>query len=357
MSNKILLVVYRNNTKTISSLLKIDSLHIITMNNTKYVLITGVAGFIGHHTAVRLLDEGYDVVGIDNMAKDVSYAFKQKRIAALNQNHKFIFKNVDIRDKKEVDQLFHQYAFLFIIHLAARTGVRQSGIEYEDYISTNILGSCHLLEANKYQRSPFIFASSSSVYGNNALLPFGENQVINSPLSVYAATKASLELLAYQYAIKYKYAVQGLRFFTVYGPWARPDMATYLFFEHIFTGKEIVLYNKGALLRDFTYVEDTVECILRYARKMFGSSNSSNFDVANVGFGTQITVLEMVEKIEKSLDIKAKIIFEDKVIEDMDATHADITKLINDVAYKPKVDFSEGILRTKDWFVDYMSSK
>ncbi|HOY15049.1 MAG TPA: SDR family NAD(P)-dependent oxidoreductase [Saprospiraceae bacterium] len=318
-------------------------------NNSKKILLTGVAGFIGHHLAVKYLSEGNQVIGIDNLRVDDSVNFKSQRIKDLETRSAFIFEKIDIRDREAVSDLFQRHTFDLILHLAARTGVRESSEQYADYLNTNVNGTCHLFDANVDQKCPIIFASSSSVYGDNHIMPFSEDQKIASPLSVYAASKASAELLAYHYSKNFGMPITALRFFTVYGPWCRKDMAVYKFFKAIQEGKEITLFDEGQLLRDFTFVDDIVESI--FLLSSLTASGHAKFEVYNIGNGNQSKVIDLVRLIEVSLGKTAIIKFQQKVGEDMEATQANVDQLFEKIRFKPATTLSEGIMKTRDWFL------
>ena len=316
---------------------------------TKKILLTGVAGFIGHHLAIKYLEEGYQVLGIDNLRNDDSYDFKSQRLNNLQSKNNFTFEHIDIRDKEVVSDLFQRHTFELILHLAARTGVRESSAQYADYLNTNVNGTCHIFDANLKQKAPIIFASSSSVYGDNHTIPFSEDQKIASPLSVYAASKASAELLAYHYSKNFVMPITALRFFTVYGPWCRKDMAVYKFFKAIQEGKEITLFDEGQLLRDFTYVGDIVESIFLLSTII--PKEPPRFEVYNIGKGGQAKVIDLVHFIEAAIDKKAIIVNKQKVGEDMEATQANVDQLFEKIQFKPATTLREGILKTRDWFL------
>lgn len=317
------------------------------MNIYKNVLITGALGFIGHHTAMLFLRRGHHVTGIDQEPKDQHTSFRTHRKKQLLENDRFSFRSQDIRDINDLKAILEAASYDLIIHLAAKTGVRDSAAYYNEYISTNINGTFNILEANKDLKIPVIFASSSSVYGANSETPYQEHQKTTAPLSVYAATKASSELFAYQHAVRHNIPTTALRFFTVYGPWGRPDMAVYKFIDAVENGKPITLYGKGELQRDFTYVDDVVKCIYQLSEV---EKSSELFQVYNIACGEHRSVNDLVKAIELCSGKKAIIQHEEKVFEDMSITKAGLDKINSVIDIQNPTKLEEGIRHTYNWF-------
>ncbi len=330
----------------------------------KVYLVTGCAGFIGHHLSEKLIANGHLVVGIDNLCNDQSNSFKKIRIEKLLAfgDEKFKFYPIDIIDKPALTGLFTKYSFSSIIHLAAKTGVRESTTNYEEYFKTNTIGTCNVIDCNKIQKAPILFASSSSVYGDNNETPFSEDQRIEKPISLYAVSKISTELIAYNYAKNYNIPLIGLRFFTVYGPLGRPDMAMFLFIDAIYNKRTITLYNEGLMDRDFTFVDDIVDGIYALSKFYFKQANITQLIegqkplIFNIGFGDTRKVRDLVTIIEKNLNIKAEINNIDKIKEDMLRTYSDNSKIYNHVGFKAKINLEEGVKRTVDWYLDWKTN-
>ena len=315
------------------------------------ILITGVAGFIGYHLAEKLLKTNNKVYGIDNLNNYYSVKLKKDRLKELKKNkNKLIFYKKDISNKKFIDNLFKKKKFDIVINLAAQAGVRYSISNPDSYIKRNVIGFYNILEASKkFKIKHLIFASTSSVYGNSRSYPLKENLKADQPLQLYAATKLSNELMAHAYSSIFKLRTTGLRFFTVYGPWGRPDMALYIFTKNILQKKYINLFNNGSHVRDFTYVEDIVLGI----NKVIFSKFRNKFEILNIGNGKAVHLKKYLREIEKNLGIKAKIKRLPLQAGDIIKTHSSIKKINRYYGYKPKISYKKGIKRFVDWFKSY----
>ena len=307
------------------------------------VFVTGCAGFIGSHLCEKLLEEGYYVIGVDNFDDYYDRRIKEKNLKNLLNNRNFKFVEADVRDSKTMENLLEKKSI--VIHLAARPGVRASIRCPELYFDVNVRGTMILAEnCVKKEAEQFIFASSSSVYGISQL-PFKENLPADKPLSPYASTKRCCEILLYSVSNCYSLPVTCLRFFTVYGPRVRPDMAIYKFAQAICQQREVTLYDGGRLKRDYTYVSDAVEGILKAIKKRFA------YEIFNIGSGKPIEIRYLVKLLEENLDRKAKIRVKPKPKEDMPATHADLTKAETMLGYHPKTPLEDGIKLFLEWFL------
>lgn len=317
------------------------------------ILVTGCAGFIGFHLSLSLLTRKNDtIVGIDNLNSYYDINLKTKRLNRLLLKKNFIFKKINISNKLEIKKIFKKYNFDKVIHLAAQAGVRYS-IKYPDnYIKTNINGFYNLLKESKENNiKHFLFASSSSVYGENKTFPLIENLKTEEPLSLYAATKKSNELIAYSFSNLYKLPITGMRFFTVYGPYGRPDMAIYKFVDLILKNKQIELFNYGNNYRDYTFIDDVVISIKKLAAVI--PDKSLPYIVVNIGNDKPIKTIKLVNIISKALKTKPLIKLSKPAQGDVVMTHADIAKLKNLTKYKPKVNLELGIRRFINWYKDY----
>jgi len=308
------------------------------------VVVTGCAGFIGSHLCERLLDEGYSVKGIDNFDAYYDFLYKKRNLEnILAKKGKFRFYNADIRDYERLLDILE--AGDVVVHLAARPGVRSSNRIPVKYVDNNIIGTVKLLEAIRARNAEqVIFGSTSSVYGN-AETPFSEDFPADRPLSVYAATKRSCEIILYVYSYYYNLPVTILRFFTVYGPRVRPDMAIYKFSKGIVEGREITLFGKGKIKRDYTYVEDIIDGIVKAMGKRF------DYEIFNLGSGRPVEIIYVVRLLEKYLGRKANITFKEKPKEDMPITYADISKARRLLGYEPKTPLEEGMRIFAEWFL------
>tara|TARA_B100000953_G_scaffold88024_3_gene71833 strand:- start:3822 stop:4802 length:981 start_codon:yes stop_codon:yes gene_type:complete len=321
----------------------------------KKILITGVAGFIGYHLADKLLSKNYQIIGIDNLNDYYDPILKQDRLNNLKKFSNFEFHKIDFIQNNELTSIFNNNQFNQVIHLGAQAGVRYSITNPQFYIETNITGFLNILEnCNKYNVENIIYASSSSIYGNNKDLLFSENDKTEKQISMYGVSKKTNELMAHAYSNLYGLKTLGLRFFTVYGPWGRPDMALYIFTKAIIENKNIDLFNKGSHTRSFTYISDIVEPIYRLIK--INENNQkilSNNDILNIGGSEPVKLLRFIDIIEDYLGKKAKIKLKPMQQGDIQDTNADITKLKKITDYKPQVDIEEGIKRFIDWYKAY----
>lgn len=331
------------------------------------ILITGTAGFIGFNLSKHLTDNGFDVIGLDSLSpypeadikysrlKQLGFDLNKLEYNKLTHSGPYKFIKLDLNDDENIDKLFRVHKFEKVIHLAAQTGVRHSVENPLLYIDNNVRAFCALLECcKKHGTSHFTYASSSSVYGALDRFPFDENEITSSPLSVYAASKKSNELIAHTYSSLYKIPTLGLRFFTVYGPWARTDMAVYLFMKAIDDGTSITLFNEGQMYRDFTYVYDVIESIDRLMQKTV-TNNEMNipFQIFNVGNNNPVKVIDLIKAIENAMNKKAVIDNKPLQAGEMIKTYADIDKLQRFIDYKPNTELVEGICKTVEWYKTY----
>ncbi|MEK1838720.1 MAG: NAD-dependent epimerase [Pseudomonas sp.] len=317
------------------------------------VLVTGAAGFIGYHTVKRLCREGLEVVGIDNLNDYYSVELKHARLKALESLPGFRFQTLDIVDKQALMALFEKHAFTEVVHLAAQAGVRYSLDNPDVYAQSNLVGFLNMLEACRHHRpAHLIYASSSSVYGTNSKMPLSVEDSVDHPISLYAATKRANELLAHSYCHLYGLKASGLRFFTVYGPWGRPDMALFKFTEAIIKGLPIDIYNHGQMSRDFTYIDDIVESIARLRSKPpvpNGPGDGAN-RIFNIGRGQPVPLLEFVDCLESALGIKAQRNFMPLQAGDVIKTWADISALAEWVDFRPQVTVETGVAEFVKWY-------
>ncbi len=329
-------------------------------------LVTGSAGFIGFHVAKRLLQEGRQVLGLDNLSDYYDVNLKRARLAQLSNHRGFRFVEADLADRARMEQLFAEESFDCVIHLAAQAGVRFSLTHPHAYIQSNVVGFTHVLEGCRQAHvKHLVFASSSSVYGANQLMPFSTRHNVDHPLSLYAATKRTDELIAHVYAHLYGIPSTGLRFFTVYGPWGRPDMVLFIFTKAILEDKPINVYNFGKLRRDFTYVDDIVESVVRLVEKIPApnpnwngkdpdpATSSAPYRIFNVGAHRPAEIGEMITILEEKLGKKAERHFLPLPPGDVQATYADVTDLEREVGFKPRTSLRDGISRFVEWYLDY----
>ncbi|WP_092143288.1 MULTISPECIES: NAD-dependent epimerase [unclassified Pseudomonas] len=318
------------------------------------VLVTGVAGFIGFHTAKRLCSDGHQVIGIDNLNSYYSVELKQARLAQLAEYRDFRFQLLDVADKQALLELFAEHAFDQVVHLAAQAGVRYSIDNPDVYAQSNLVGFLDILEACRAHRpAHLIFASSSSVYGLNDRLPYATTDPVDQPVSFYAATKRANELMAHAYSHLYGIPTTGLRFFTVYGPWGRPDMAPFKFTDAILNGRAIDVYNDGAMSRDFTYIDDIVEGLVRLIPLPPTDETGVRNKVYNIGFGSPVRLLQFIECIEEALGIRAIKNFLPLQSGDVVDTWADTRELEARVGFRPQVAVPVGVQSFVDWYRDY----
>jgi UDP-glucuronate 4-epimerase len=329
-------------------------------------LITGAAGFIGFHTSQYLLDRGDTVIGVDNINDYYDPSLKEARLSQLKDNDRFTFYKRDIIDKDAVNTIFETESPEHIIHLAAQAGVRYSIENPYAYIDSNITGFMNILEACRHNPiKHLVFASSSSVYGSNTNMPFSVNDNVDHPLSIYAATKKSNELMAHTYSNLFDIPVSGLRFFTVYGPWGRPDMALFIFTRKILNGEAIDVFNEGKHKRDFTYIDDIVEGVVRVSDNVATSNPEWNSDkpdpatskapyrLYNVGNNSPVELMYFIEQIEKNLNKKADKNYLPLQAGDVPATYANVDALIDYVGYSPSTSIESGIENFIKWYKDY----
>jgi UDP-glucuronate 4-epimerase len=333
---------------------------------SRRVLVTGAAGFIGYHLSERLLKQGDEVVGLDNLNDYYDVKLKEARLERLQKSRAFRFLKTDLGDRTGVEKIWHEVKPEVVVHLAAQAGVRYSLTHPHAYARSNLEGMLDVLEACRAEKTGnLIFASSSSVYGLNQSLPFSERDNVDHPVSLYAATKKANELMAHSYAHLYGIPCTGLRFFTVYGPWGRPDMAYYKFTQAILEGKEIELYGDGKMQRDFTYVDDIVEAVARLTSKPAvgnpkwdgknpdPATSLAPYRIYNIGNNAPVELARFVSAIEAATGKKAKIVKKPVPPGDVLATAAKVDDLAAAVDFRPKTSIEEGIEKFVDWYRGY----
>jgi UDP-glucuronate 4-epimerase len=333
------------------------------------ILVTGAAGFIGMHVAERLIAGGREVVGIDNLNDYYDVRLKEARLARLRANAGFRFQKLDVADEEGMRALFARERFDRVIHLAAQAGVRYSLQNPQAYVRSNLAGFVNVLEGCRHAKvGHFVYASSSSVYGGNTRLPFSEHDNVDHPVSLYAATKKSNELMAHTYSHLFGLPCTGLRFFTVYGPWGRPDMALFLFTRAILAGDPIDVFNHGRMQRDFTYIDDIAEGVVRVAEQP--AQPSPAFDTANpdpatswapyrlfnIGNHHPVSLMAYIEAIEACLGRKAQKNFLPLQAGDVPATNADVSELQKATGFAPRTTVEEGVRRFVDWYRAYYAN-
>ncbi|WP_028535054.1 NAD-dependent epimerase/dehydratase family protein [Paludibacterium yongneupense] len=320
------------------------------------ILVTGAAGFIGRAVCERLLGEaGITVVAVDNLNDYYAVDLKHGRLATLQGRKGFSFHKLELSDWEQVDALFAAEGFDYVIHLAAQAGVRYSIRNPHIYAQSNMIGMTNVLEAcRRHKIKHLVFASSSSVYGKNAKVPFSEDDRSDEPVSFYAATKKANEAMAHSYAHLYHLPVTGLRFFTVYGPWGRPDMAPWIFTEAILKGETIKIFNHGQLQRDFTYIDDITEGVLRVMRHI--PQRDTPFELYNIGNHQPIALMSFIACLEKTCGREAKKEYLPMQDGDVPITYADTAKLRAAVGFSPDTQLDDGIRRFVDWYRDYSAS-
>ena len=334
------------------------------------ILVTGAAGFIGFHLCRKLLATGRNVVGIDNLNPYYEVRLKEDRLRLLEEDRSFRFFRLDIADREDLADLFAREEPPVVVHLAAQAGVRYSLTNPYAYLDSNLLGFLNILEECRHHRvSHLVYASSSSVYGGNTRLPFSVHHNVDHPVSLYAATKKANELMAHSYAALYGIPCTGLRFFTVYGPWGRPDMALFLFTRAILAGEPIDVYNEGRMERDFTYIDDIIEGVFRIMARPPApdpSWNGGNPDPAgsfapyrlyNIGNHQPVALLDFIAALEKNLGKKAKMRFLPMQPGDVPATCADVEDLAAAVGFSPATTIATGIARFVEWYKKYYLNK
>jgi len=345
----------------------IESPHPVSGNvGREPILVTGAAGFIGFHVARRLLAVGRDVVGIDNLNSYYDPSLKSARLVELTAFPSFRFEKLDVADREGIAALFDTYRFPYVVHLAAQAGVRYSLTNPHAYVDANLVGFINVLEGCRHNACRhLVYASSSSVYGANTRLPFRTSDNVDHPISLYAATKKANEAMAHAYAHLFGLPATGLRFFTVYGPWGRPDMAMWLFTEAIVTGRPVRLFNYGKMRRDFTYIDDVVESVVRLIERAPApdprwsgndpapATSRAPWRVYNIGNNRPVEVVEIVRLLEEALGRQAKRELLPIQPGDVPETFADIADLEAAVGFKPKTSIEEGIRRFVAWYRGY----
>lgn len=322
------------------------------MQDSNPILVTGAAGFIGSHVAARIADMGFHVIGCDNFNSYYSPRLKRDRVKSLFAPRNVDCLSVELSDAVQVNQLFDVYKPAFVLHLAAQAGVRYSLKNPSAYIQSNLVAFGNMLEScRRHGVEHFLYASSSSVYGANAKVPFNEDDRTDEPVSLYAATKKSNELVAYSYSRIYGLPTTGLRFFTVYGPWGRPDMAYFSFTEKMLTGEAIPVFAKGELQRDFTYIDDIVEGVVRllFMPGVDGGMGTPHA-IYNIGNHQPVTVLDFIATLERILEVKAVIEFLPMQPGDVPATYADTTRLRQRIDFMPSTPLERGLTRFAEWY-------
>jgi len=320
----------------------------------KKILITGVAGFIGYHLAEKLLNNNYHIIGIDNLNDYYDPNLKKARLDNLKELSNFEFHKIDFIKNRELQPIFENNKIGQVIHLGAQAGVRYSISNPQFYIDTNITGFLNILENSKnYKVQNIIYASSSSIYGINEKMPFSENDKTEKQISMYGVSKKTNELMAHTYSNLYGLNTVGLRFFTVYGPWGRPDMALYIFTKAIIENKRINLFNEGDHTRSFTYIDDITEPIHRLIKINYNNDRASYNEILNIGGSSPVKLLRFIDIIEEYLGKKAKINLKPMQQGDVKETNADIDKLERITGYRPQINIEEGIKRFIDWYVQY----
>lgn len=329
------------------------------------VLVTGAAGFIGYHVAEALLARGDEIIGLDNLNDYYDVRLKQARVERL-QRAQFRFVHGDLADRNMVAGLFTSENPRRVVHLGAQAGVRYALDHPHSYVDSNVVGFLNILEGCRHHGvEHLVYASSSSVYGANTAMPYAVQQNVDHPLNLYGATKKANELMAHSYAHLFQLPVTGLRFFTVYGPWGRPDMALFNFTHRILTGQPIDVFNQGAHARDFTYIDDVVEGVVRTLDRIAASnpawsgdvpdpaSSSAPYRIYNIGNGQPVELLDLIACLELALGRKAKMNLLPRDPGDMLRTSADVTVLVRDVGFEPATPIEEGVRRFVDWYKDY----
>ncbi len=316
-----------------------------TSQSSQIILVTGVAGFIGSHTAARLLEQGHTVIGIDNLNDYYNPKWKEENLLSLREHKNFTFYQTDILDMPKMEEIFAQHTPRTVMHFAARAGVRQSVQEPELYAEVNVLGTLKVLElAQKYLVKQFVFASSSSVYGNQTKVPFSETDPCNEPVSPYAATKKSGEMLCHTFSMTSPMNILCLRFFTVYGPAGRPDMAPYLFTEALLHDQPITQFGDGSTRRDYTFIDDIVNGVVSSLQL------ETKFEIINLGNNQPVSLKEFIATLEKVTGKQAQVIYQEIPTGDVTQTWADITKAQQLLHYHPSTSLEQGLQKFVDWY-------
>jgi len=320
------------------------------------VLVTGCAGFIGMYCADRLLARGDEVIGVDNLSPYYAVALKRARLARLETRRGFRFHEIDISEAADLEAVFAHARPDRVLHLAAQAGVRYSLVNPQSYVQANLVGFANVLECCRRHRSThLVYASSSSVYGNNPKQPWSEADNVDHPISFYAATKKSNELMAHSYSHLFGLATTGLRYFTVYGPWGRPDMSPMLFAEAILAGRPIQVFNQGDMQRDFTYVEDIAEGTLRVLDRQPGGTPPC--EIFNIGNHQPVALLEYIGMLEQALGARAKLDLQPMQPGDVRSTYADTERLRTATGFAPSTPLADGLQRFADWFRAYRAGR
>ncbi len=336
------------------------------MSSLQTIMVTGAAGFIGFHLCKRLLAAGKTVVGVDNLNDYYDPQLKRDRLAQLTPSDRFLHEGIDIADRRAMADLFERYRFDVVVNLAAQAGVRYSLVNPHSYVDTNLVGFVNILEGCRHSGvKHLVYASSSSVYGANTRMPFSVHQNVDHPVSLYAASKKAGELMAHTYSHLFGLPTTGLRFFTVYGPWGRPDMALFLFTKAILEDRPIDVFNHGKMKRDFTYIDDIVEGVFRVIHRIPApdpewsgddpdpATSYCPYRVYNIGNNRQEELMRYIEVLEECLGKKAKKNFLPLQPGDVPATYANVDDLVRDVGFRPATPIEEGIRRFVDWYREY----
>ena len=323
------------------------------------ILVTGCAGFIGYSLAARLLARGETVHGVDNLNSYYDVTLKQARLELLRREPAFRFFHLDIADRAGMQALGERESYSSIVHLAAQAGVRYSIENPAAYVDSNLLGFGNVIEcARAHKVAHFVFASSSSVYGANKKMPFSETDNVDHPITLYAATKKSNELVAHCYAHLFRLPCTGLRFFTVYGPWGRPDMALFKFTRGILASEPITVFNEGRMVRDFTFVDDVVEGVVRLLDKPPADrADAAPYEIFNIGNSRPVELMDYIRTLETCLGRKAELKMMPMQPGDVSATFADVSKLERAVGFRPSTSIEEGVRRFVDWYRSYYSAR
>jgi UDP-glucuronate 4-epimerase len=332
------------------------------------ILVTGCAGFIGLHVAQRLLQRGDEVLGLDNLNPYYDVCLKEARLEQLQRSKGFQFERMELADRAAMAPLFERYPIRRVVHLAAQAGVRYSLTNPHAYVDSNLTGFMNILEGCRHIRvEHLVYASSSSVYGGNTHMPFSVNDNVDHPVSLYAATKKANELMAHCYAYLYRIPCSGLRFFTVYGPWGRPDMALFIFTKAILEGKPIEVFNFGKMQRDFTYIDDIAEGVIRVLDKPAVGDDTFNSDrpapnqssapyrIYNIGNHQPVELLHLISVLEECIGKKAEKVMLPIQPGDVPATYADVDDLIREVGFRPNTKIDVGVSRFVQWYRNFYS--
>lgn len=335
------------------------------------ILVTGAAGFIGFHLSKYLLEtKEYKVIGIDNINDYYSTKLKKDRLEILKKYENFEFYKIDLKEKEKIEELFEREKFEYVVNLAAQAGVRYSITNPYAYVDSNLIGFVNILEACRNNPvKHLLYASSSSVYGGNKIVPFSTDHNVDHPVSLYAATKKSNELMAHAYSHLYKIPTTGLRFFTVYGPWGRPDMAYFSFTKNIMEGKAIKVFNHGKMERDFTYIDDIVEAMYKLINKIPKenkdwdekkdsiSESFAPYKIYNIGNNSPVPLMEFINILEEKIGKKAEKIYLDMQPGDVLRTYADTSDLEKEINFKPSTKLADGLERFVEWYKEYYGGK